>query len=105
MKLGQDACLGYCSDEFDGPSERSRAILALLFNFGGSSISYLNTVCSPLGFVACFLNLSFDVLSVIYRLQNIRSLSDFYYIQFCPLFSRLGHITSLILVPRPLALA
>jgi hypothetical protein len=31
MKLGQDACLGNCSDEFDGSGERSRAILALLF--------------------------------------------------------------------------
>jgi hypothetical protein len=31
MKLGQNACLGNCSDEFDGPGERSRAIMALLF--------------------------------------------------------------------------
>jgi hypothetical protein len=31
----------------------------------------LNTVESPLGYVACLLNLSFDVLSVICRLQNL----------------------------------
>jgi uncharacterized protein YeeX (DUF496 family) len=30
MKLGQNASLGNCSDEFDGSGERSRAILALL---------------------------------------------------------------------------
>jgi hypothetical protein len=33
MKLGQDACLGNCSNEFDGSGERSRAVLALLFVF------------------------------------------------------------------------
>jgi hypothetical protein len=48
MKLGQNACLGNCSDEFDGSGERSRAIMALL------------------------LNLSFDVISVICRLHNLR---------------------------------
>jgi hypothetical protein len=31
MKLGQDACLGYCADEFDGSGERFMAILDLLF--------------------------------------------------------------------------
>jgi hypothetical protein len=31
MKLGQNACLGHCSDEFDGSGEQSRAIMALLF--------------------------------------------------------------------------
>jgi hypothetical protein len=31
MKIGQDACLGNNSDEFDGSGERSRAILALLY--------------------------------------------------------------------------
>jgi hypothetical protein len=31
MKLGQNACLGNCSDEFDGSGERSMAILAILF--------------------------------------------------------------------------
>jgi hypothetical protein len=31
MKLGQNACLGNCSDEFDVSGEQSRAILALLF--------------------------------------------------------------------------
>jgi hypothetical protein len=31
MKLGQNAWLSNCSDEFDGSGERSRAILALLF--------------------------------------------------------------------------
>jgi hypothetical protein len=31
MKLGQNACLGNCLDEFDGSGERSRAIIALLF--------------------------------------------------------------------------
>jgi hypothetical protein len=31
MKLGQNACLGNCSDEGDGSDERSRAIMALLF--------------------------------------------------------------------------
>jgi hypothetical protein len=35
--------------------------------------SYLNNVESPLGYVACFLNLSFDVMSVICRLHNLRS--------------------------------
>jgi hypothetical protein len=32
MRLGQNACLGYCLDEFDKSGERSRAIMALLFN-------------------------------------------------------------------------
>jgi hypothetical protein len=31
MKLGQNACLGNCSVEFDGSGEQSRAIMALLF--------------------------------------------------------------------------
>jgi hypothetical protein len=39
-----------------------------------SSIPHLNTVESHLGYVACFLNLSFDVLSVICSLHNIWSL-------------------------------
>jgi hypothetical protein len=34
---------------------------------------YLNNVESPLWYVACFLNLSFDVLSVIRRLHNLWS--------------------------------
>jgi hypothetical protein len=39
----------------------------------GSSISHLNTAELLLGYVACFLNLSFDVLSVICRLYNLWS--------------------------------
>jgi hypothetical protein len=35
--------------------------------------SYLNNVESPWGHVACFLNLSFDVLSVIRRLHSLWS--------------------------------
>jgi hypothetical protein len=31
MRLGQNACLGNCLDEFDKSGERSRAIMALLF--------------------------------------------------------------------------
>jgi hypothetical protein len=31
MRLGQNACLGNCLDEFDNSGERSRAIMALLF--------------------------------------------------------------------------
>jgi hypothetical protein len=31
MRLGQNACLGNCLDEFDWSGERSRAIMALLF--------------------------------------------------------------------------
>jgi hypothetical protein len=30
MRLGQNACLGNCLDEFDNSGERSRAIMALL---------------------------------------------------------------------------
>jgi hypothetical protein len=33
MKLGQNACLGNCSDEFDWSGERSRVILALMLSF------------------------------------------------------------------------
>jgi hypothetical protein len=33
MKLGQNACIGNCSDGFDGSSERSRAIMALLLYY------------------------------------------------------------------------
>jgi hypothetical protein len=33
MKLGQNACLGNCSDEFDGSGEWSRAIMALLLDY------------------------------------------------------------------------
>ena len=33
----------------------------------------LNTVRSPLGYVACFLNLPFDVLSVLCGLHNLRT--------------------------------
>jgi hypothetical protein len=40
---------------------------------GGSSIPHMNTVDSPLGYMACFLNLSFDVLSVICKLHNLWS--------------------------------
>jgi hypothetical protein len=43
------------------------------FLLGGSSIPQLNTVESPLVYVTCFLNLSFDVMSVISRLHNVRS--------------------------------
>jgi hypothetical protein len=43
-----------------------------IFELGGSNIlTYLNNVESPLGYVACFLNLYFDVLSVIRRLHNL----------------------------------
>jgi hypothetical protein len=42
-----------------------------MFLLGGSGIPHLNTDKSPLGYVACFLNLSFDVLSVICRLHNL----------------------------------
>jgi hypothetical protein len=40
---------------------------------GWFQYSYLNNIESPLGYVACFLNLFFDVLSVILRLQNLWS--------------------------------
>jgi hypothetical protein len=48
------------------------------FNFrhflvGWFQYSYLNNVESPLGYVACFLTWSFDVLSVIRRLHNLWS--------------------------------
>jgi hypothetical protein len=33
MRLGQNACLGNCLDEFDKSGERSRAIMALLLLF------------------------------------------------------------------------
>jgi hypothetical protein len=33
MKLGQNACLGNCSDEFNGSCERSMAIMALLLKY------------------------------------------------------------------------
>jgi hypothetical protein len=44
-----------------------------IFLLGCSSIPHLNTVESPMGYVACFLNLSFDVFSVICRLHNLWS--------------------------------
>jgi hypothetical protein len=47
--------------------------IRISFLLGGSSITHLNTVESTLGYVACFLNLSFDVISVIRRLHNLRS--------------------------------
>jgi hypothetical protein len=43
------------------------------FLLGGSSIPNFNTVESPLGYMGCFLNLSFDVKYVICRLHNLRS--------------------------------
>jgi hypothetical protein len=43
------------------------------FLVGWFQYPYLNNVDSPLGYVACFLNLSFDVLSVICRFHNLRS--------------------------------
>jgi hypothetical protein len=43
------------------------------FLVGWFQYSYLNNVESPLGNVACFLTLSFDVLSVICKLHNIWS--------------------------------
>jgi hypothetical protein len=43
------------------------------FLVGWFQYSYLNIVESPLRYVACFLNLSFDVLSVICRLHNLWS--------------------------------
>jgi hypothetical protein len=43
------------------------------FLVGWFQYSYLNSVESPLGYVACFLNLSFDVLSVLHRLHNLWS--------------------------------
>jgi hypothetical protein len=49
------------------------SICSASFLLGGSSIPHLNTVESPLGYDACFLNLSFDVISVICRLHNFRS--------------------------------
>jgi hypothetical protein len=58
---------------------------------GGSSIPHLNTVESPWAYVACFLNLSFDVLSMICRLYNLCSPFTIPFILFRPLFSRLGH--------------
>ena len=48
---------------------------------------------SPPGYVACFLNLSFDVLSVIFRLHNLRPPFKI------PLFSRLRHTLSFIWGP------
>jgi hypothetical protein len=57
--------------------DRKYAILSSFYSapflLGGSSIPNLNTVESPLGYVTCFLNLSFDVKSVICRLHNLRS--------------------------------
>jgi hypothetical protein len=49
------------------------SIYSASFLLGGSSIPYLNTVESPLGYEACFLNLSLVVISVICRLHNLRS--------------------------------
>jgi hypothetical protein len=40
MKLGQNACLGNCSDEFDWSGEQSRAIIALLFKSQTKEIIY-----------------------------------------------------------------
>jgi hypothetical protein len=59
---------------------------------GGSNIPKLNTVESPLGYVACFLNLSFDVISVICRLHNLRSPFKFPSFFSRPLVSRFGHM-------------
>ena len=43
-----------------------------LFPIGWSQYSCLNTALSPRGYVACFLSLSFDVLSVIFMLHKLR---------------------------------
>jgi hypothetical protein len=48
-----------------------RSFHSAIFLFFGSSIPHLNTVESPLGYVACFLNSSFHVLYVICRLHNL----------------------------------
>jgi hypothetical protein len=67
------------------------------FNFsaflvGWFQYSYLNNVESPLGYVACFLNLSFGVLSVIRRLHGLWSPFGIpFFVEFRPLFSRSGH--------------
>ena len=42
----------------------------------------LNTIWPPSGYVACFLNLSLDVLYVICRLHNLRPLLKFHFIYF-----------------------
>jgi hypothetical protein len=49
------------------------SIFSTSFLLGGFSIPHMNTVESPLGYEACFLNVSFDVISVICRLHNLRS--------------------------------
>jgi hypothetical protein len=41
MRLGQNACLGNCLDEFDKSGERSRAIMALLFTFWWGTLQKL----------------------------------------------------------------
>jgi hypothetical protein len=53
MRLGQNACLGNCLDEFDNSGERSRAIMALLLHLGGFS-----SMDTPVGslFSCIFLN-------------------------------------------------
>jgi hypothetical protein len=63
------------------------SIFSASFWLGSFSILQLNTVESPLGYEACFSNLSFGVKSVICRLHNLRSpfKIPFY------LVSRLGH--------------
>jgi hypothetical protein len=43
MRLGQNACLGNCLDEFDGSGERSRAIMALLFYMQNGAVN--TSVC------------------------------------------------------------
>jgi hypothetical protein len=49
-----------------------RSFFSVKFLLGNSIIPHLNIVESPLGYLDCFLNLSFDVISVICRLHNLR---------------------------------
>jgi hypothetical protein len=51
-----------------------------IFLLGGSSIPHLNTVESPLRYVACFLNLSIGVLSVICCFITSNPLWKFHFI-------------------------
>jgi hypothetical protein len=63
------------------------------FLLGGSSISHLNTVESPLGYVVCFLNflLTYYLWYAGFITSDPLSKFYFYFIKFRSLFTRLGH--------------